>query len=109
MSVREFLLLFVAMLMNIPFVNVLCTSAIYICLLIFSWTQSLVGRDRNLLMAVIPMLMLMLTILSGPCNGNIYHRFTYPVAMCMPVIAAYGIRDAKQDETEGVETVDREV
>lgn len=109
MSCRELLRLVDAALMNIPFVNLLCTSAIYIWLLILSWTQSLVNRDRKLLMAVIPMLMLMLTILSGPCNGNIYHRFTYPVAMCMPVIAAYGIRDAKQDETEGVETVDREV
>ena len=109
MSLREFLRLFDAMLMNIPFVNLLCTSAIYIWLLILSWTQSLVGRDRKLLMAVIPMLMLMLTILSGPCNGNIYHRFTYPVAMCMPVIAAYGIRSGRHNSMEGVDTVDREV
>ena len=55
------------------------------------------------------MLMLMLTILSGPCNGNIYHRFTYPVAMCMPVIAAYGIRSGRHNSMEGVDTVDREV
>lgn len=108
MSCRELLRLFDAMLMNTPFVNLLCTSAVYIWLLIISWTQSIVCRDRKLLMAVIPMLMLMLTILSGPCNGNIYHRFTYPVAMCMPVIAAYGIRSGKNAQegntvTEGVE------
>lgn len=108
MSCRELLRLFDAVLMNTPFVNLLCTSAVYIWLLIISWTQSIVCRDRKLLMAVIPMLMLMLTILSGPCNGNIYHRFTYPVAMCMPVIAAYGIRSGKNAQegntvTEGVE------
>lgn len=105
---REILRLLDVALMNIPFVNLLCTSAIYIWLLVFSWTQSIVNKDRKLLMLVIPMLMLMLTILSGPCNGNIYHRFTYPVAMCIPVVAAYGIRknvceSGKDDELEGVE------
>lgn len=89
---RKLLRLGDALLMNIPFLNLINTSAIYIWMLIFSWTQSILNKDRKLLMLIIPMLMLMLTILTGPCNGNEYHRFTYPVAMCMPVIAAFGMR-----------------
>ena len=87
------------MLMRMPIVNILCTSALYVWILIFAWSQSIVKRDKKLLMIVIPMLFLMLTILTGPCNGNIYVRFTYPVAMCVPVIAGYGIRE-KGDEAD---------
>lgn len=89
-----------AVLMKIPLVNLLCTSALYIWMLFFAWTRSIVKKDRNLLMLVIPMLMLMLTILSGPCNGNIYHRFTYPVAMCIPIVAGYGFRNGTKNEEE---------
>ena len=81
--------------MKVPLVNLLCTSAIYVWILVFTWTRSIVKKDKKLLMLVIPMLMLMLTILSGPCNGNIYHRFTYPVAMCIPIVAGYGLRSGE--------------
>lgn len=86
-----------------PLVNLLCTSAVYIWLLIFAWTRSIVNRDRKLLMLVIPLLMLMLTIITGPCNGNVYHRFTYPVAMCVPVVAAFGYRNGKEEEKADAE------
>lgn len=77
---------------RLPVVSLMCTSALYIWGLIFVWTGSIVCRDRKLLMLVIPLLMLMLTIVSGPCNGNVYPRFTYPVAMCVPIVAAFGFR-----------------
>lgn len=100
MMMREFLRLWDTVLMKTPLLNLICTSAIYIWMLVFAWTRSIVGKDRKLLMLVVPMLMLMLTILSGPCNGNIYHRFTYPVAMCVPFIVGYGMRDRENEVAE---------
>lgn len=100
MMMREFLRLWDTVLMKTPFLNLICTSAVYIWMLVFAWTRSIVKKDRELLMLVIPMLMLMLTILSGPCNGNIYHRFTYPVAMCVPFIVGYGMRDRENEVSE---------
>ena len=82
---------------GIPLVNLLCTSAIYIWMLIMAWTRSIVNKDKQLLMLVLPLLMLMLTIITGPCNGNVYHRFTYPVAMCVPVVVAFGYRNNKEE------------
>ena len=70
------------------------TNGSDLCLCIYV-PRSIVKKDKRLLMLVIPMLMLMLTILSGPCNGNIYHRFTYPVAMCIPIVAGYGLRSGE--------------
>ena len=93
MFCRDMLKLFDEMLMHTPILNLLCTSAVYIWLLIITWTRSIVRKDTQLFMLIVPMLMLMLTILTGPCNGNIYDRFTYPVAMCMPVIAGYAFRN----------------
>jgi hypothetical protein len=95
LSLRQILKLWDTILMKVPLVNLLCTSAIYVWILVFTWTRSIVKKDKKLLMLVIPMLMLMLTILSGPCNGNIYHRFTYPVAMCIPIVAGYGLRSGE--------------
>ena len=100
MMMREFLRLWDTVLMKTPLLNLICTSAVYIWMLVFAWTRSIVGKDRKLLMLVVPMLMLMLTILSGPCNGNIYHRFTYPVAMCVPFIVGYGMRDKENEVAE---------
>ena len=96
MLFRDALMIFDTILMRTPLLNIICTSAFYIWLLIFVWTKSIVSKDRKTLMLVVPMLMLMLTILTGPCNGNIYHRFTYPVAMCIPVIAAYTMRKERE-------------
>lgn len=93
MFFRDVLKLSDTILMRTPLLNIICTSAFYIWILIFVWTKSIVSKDRKTLMLVVPMLMLMLTILTGPCNGNIYHRFTYPVAMCIPVIAAYSVKN----------------
>ena len=93
MLMREILRLWDTVLMRIPVINLICTSALYIWILVWAWTVSILKKDRKLLMLVIPMLMLMLTILSGPCNGNIYHRFTYPVVMCIPLIAGYAMRE----------------
>lgn len=97
LALRELLRIGDTILMKTPLVNLFCTSALYIWILIISWTKSIVKKDRKLLMLVIPMLMLMLTILSGPCNGNIYHRFTYPVAMCIPIVAGYGLRTKMEE------------
>lgn len=77
---------------RVPLVNLICTSALYVWILVFSWTASIVNKDRKLLMPVVVLLMLMLTIITGPCNGNVYHRFTYPVAMCAPAVAALAYR-----------------
>jgi asparagine N-glycosylation enzyme membrane subunit Stt3 len=98
MFARSIIKIYNTLLMRLPVVNILCTSALYIWILIFTWSRAMIKRDRKLLMLVIPMLMLMLTILSGPCNGNIYHRFTYPVAMAMPIIAGYGFRKEIKSE-----------
>lgn len=100
MACRRFLKLGDALLMKLPLLNIIDTSAVYIWLLVFSWTQAIIKKDRKLLMLVVPVLMLMLTILTGPCNGNVYHRFTYPVAMCVPVVAAYGMRKRELPEQE---------
>lgn len=100
MMIREFLRLWDTVLMKTPLLNLICTSAVYIWMLVFAWTRSIVGKDRKLLMLVVPMLMLMLTILAGPCNGNTSHRFTYPVAMCVPFIVGYGMRDRRNEVAE---------
>ncbi len=97
-ALRYLCMIYDSVLMKIPVINLICTSAVYVWLLIFTWVHSIVKKDKRLLMLVIPMLMLMLTILAGPCNGNIYHRFTYPIAMCVPVIAGYGLRLKKEEE-----------
>ncbi|MBQ2405707.1 MAG: hypothetical protein II312_03375 [Lachnospiraceae bacterium] len=97
MLMREILRLWDTVLMRIPVINLICTSALYIWILVWAWTVSILKKDRKLLMLVIPMLMLMLTILSGPCNGNIYHRFTYPVVMCIPLIAGYAMREHEDE------------
>lgn len=93
LSLRKFLRVTDQFWEHLPVINLTCTSALYIWILVFAWTGSLVRKDRKLLMLVIPLLMLMLTIMSGPCNGNVYPRFTYPIAMCAPVVAAFGFRD----------------
>lgn len=77
---------------KIPLINLLCTSAIYVWILVFAWTGSIVNKDRKTLMPVVVLLILMLTIIAGPDNGNVYHRFTYPVAMCAPAVAALAYR-----------------
>lgn len=89
---RNIIKLYNTILMDIPLVNMICTSALYVWLLILCWTRTIVKKDRKTLMLIVPMLMYMLTIISGPCNGNIYHRFTYPVAMAIPIVAAYAYR-----------------
>ncbi len=89
---RHIYTVFDSALMKLPVINIVCTSALYIWLLIFALVRSILKKDNKLLMLVIPMLMLMLTILAGPCNGNIYHRFTYPITMCIPLIIGYGVR-----------------
>jgi hypothetical protein len=94
---RNIIKLYNTILMDTPLVNIICTSALYIWILVLCWTRAIVNKDRKLLMLIIPMLVYMLTILSGPCNGNIYHRFTYPVAMTVPIAAAYAFRKHEID------------
>lgn len=88
---------------RMPLINLMCTSACYVWILVFVWTACIAGHDRKLLMPVVVLLMLMLTIITGPCNGNVYHRFTYPVAMCVPVVAAFAFReDGERGEEDDI-------
>lgn len=75
-----------------PLVNILCTCAAYLWILVFLCTACIVKKDRQLLMLVIPLLVLMLTIITGPCNGNWQNRLTYPVAMSVAAAAAFVFR-----------------
>lgn len=84
-----------------PLINLVCTSAVYVWILVFAWTAGIVNHDRKLLMPVVVLLILMLTIIAGPDNGNGYHRFTYPVAMCAPVVAAFASRGYGERREDG--------
>lgn len=92
---------------RIPLVSLLCTSALYIWILILTWTGCIVGKNRELLMPVVVLLWLVLTIIAGPDNGNGYHRFTYPVAMCAPAVAALAFRGQGQEENSKEEILEK--
>ncbi|MDE7479198.1 MAG: hypothetical protein K2M91_14900, partial [Lachnospiraceae bacterium] len=96
-TTRTFLRVCDKILEKVPVLNLVCTSAVYVWILVFTWTGSIVNKDNKLMMLVIVLLMLMLTIITGPCNGNVYHRFTYPVAMCAPAVAAFGFRGQERE------------
>ena len=88
---------------RVPLVSMMCTSAVYVWILVFVWTAAIVNKDRKLLMPVVALLVLMLTIIAGPDNGNGYHRFTYPVAMCVPVVVAFAFReDGERGEEDDI-------
>ena len=46
MMMREFLRLWDTVLMKTPFLNLICTSAVYIWMLIFAWTRSFPNCTR---------------------------------------------------------------
>lgn len=83
--------------MRIPILNMFCTSALYVWGLVLIWINSIIEKDREVIMAAIPLLILMLTVLSGPMNGADYDRYVYPLAMCVPILAGYRMRRAKDD------------
>ncbi len=83
--------------MKVPILNMFCTSAIYVWGLVFIWVSSIVEKDRGMILAIVPLLMLMLTVLAGPMNGDDYDRYVYPLAMCVPVLAGYRMRRMERD------------
>lgn len=96
-ALRQYLRLGNAIWMTLPILNMFCTSALYVWGLVFIWVNSVIEKDREVIMAVIPLLILMLTVLSGPMNGANYDRYVYPLAMCVPILAGYRMRRMKHD------------
>jgi len=86
-SLREFFF-------RLPVFNILNTTSSYFWIL-FIWLSYCILRKKKTAIAIMmPLLILLLVLIAGPCNG-MYFRYTYPYALCLPVVIVLGLKSKK--------------
>lgn len=83
---------------RLPVINILNTTSSYFWVL-FVWLPYCILRKKKTAIAIMmPLLILLLVLIAGPCNG-MYFRYTYPYALCLPVVIVLGLK-SKNEGTE---------
>lgn len=80
-----------------PIFNILyVSSSFFWCLII--WTAYCILRKNRIAVAIImPLLVIILVLIAGPCNG-MYFRYSYPYALCLPILIVLGLHNIKLQE-----------
>ena len=82
---------------RIPIFNALYMTSSFFWVL-FVWFAYCILRKNKIASAItIPLLVMVLVLIAGPCNG-MYFRYSYPYALCLPVLIVLGLHSVKQRE-----------
>lgn len=84
---------------RMPIFNLLYTTSSYFWML-FIWFAYCILRNNKIAVAtMMPLLVMILVLLAGPSNG-MYFRYSYPYALCLPVIIVFGLLTANKKTVE---------
>lgn len=84
---------------KMPVFNLLYTSSSYFWILFIWLAYCILRRSKVAIAIMMPLLVMILVLVAGPCNGG-YIRYTYPYLLCLPVVILLGLHSMKQKAVE---------
>lgn len=85
-EIRQELNQFVYIIRQIPFVGMFMSIGFYTWILILMIAYVVLKEEKQYLLALTPMIVLILSCIAGPANTMM--RYIYPLILCLPVIVA---------------------
>lgn len=82
---------------RLPLGNLSFSLGFWMWMMLFAAVVSLIRKNSNAYMILIPLLLTTLTILASPVNG--YYRYMIPVIICEPLVIAMCIKKADRAVT----------
>lgn len=73
---------------SLPILSLFLSVAIYTWILLGSFVYWIYRKTRDSVMLFVPLLLILLVCLAGPCNGA-YFRYFYPIVLCLPASMSF--------------------
>lgn len=81
--------------MRVPVLNLLSRTSSFFWMLFIWFSYCILSKGKISIALMMPLLVLIFALIAGPCNGR-YFRYSYPYALCLPVVILLGLHSIKQ-------------